>query len=213
MIFIKKNVQCKSKHNGPTHLAFFNRNSTYIGNGIQTRHSIILVKNTKSAHYHYNGRSKSSVILLFYGLQAPTVLVFFLLSIPLIVLTLTYTINLCTQSTDTAIAGFQKSARIDFPAVTRRSTRWQKSIAETIPVIWAPKDKTVKISPFKIETFHPLPPLFWFESNPSFPHYPPCRSKSHTGMAHSPHGRAKTNHEARCLQLIGMNQMFGVLFD
>lgn len=108
---------------------------------------------------------------------------------------------------------FRKVPGLTSLAVTRRSTRWQKSITETIPVIWAPKDKTVKISAFKIETFHPLPPLSWFESNPSFPHYPPCRSKSHTGMAHSPHGRAETNHEARCLQLIGMNQMFGLLFD
>lgn len=47
----------------------------------------------------------------------------------------------------------------------------------------------------------------------SLPHYPPCPSNSCTASARPPlHGRAETNHEARRLQLIGMNQTCMPLF-
>lgn len=40
--------------------------------------------------------------------------------------------------------------------------------------------------PSKIKIFHRLPPLPWFESTPSSPHYPPCPSKSHPVTPLSP---------------------------
>lgn len=71
--------------------------------------------------------------------------------------------------------------------------------------------QNAKISPFKIEAFHPLSAPPWLESNVSIPHYLPLPSNSILSWLTHHCRHAKTNHDARCLKLIRISHVG--LFD
>lgn len=178
---------------------------------IQTQCSIILIKNTKSAIVTADQNHQ-----LFYCFMACRHQPYgFSFSLPyhwLYLHSLTqliYALSLPTQRW----LDLYKSARIDFPAVTRWSTRWQKSITETIPVIWAPTDKTVGNIPLQNRDISSSTStvLIWIQS--LLPSLPSLSLKIPYWRGSLTSRTCKTNHEARRLQLIGMNQTFGVLFD